>query len=162
MAKYTLETFKKHLGYDGNKINEKKAWKVLEQIGTDASNEIGETPLIIAAYLNRTNFVEKLIERTDNVDYEVQGSITPSALLSTCHQRRLESIQLLVEAGANLEQTDSFGLTPLAKIFTNTFSDPIPCAEYLVSKGAQITDTVLELGRDWNEERFNMFLEQNK
>lgn len=158
MAKNKLDTFKNHLGYDGKKFNAEKALSVLNEIGVNATNDIGETPLIIAAYLERVEILKMIIEQTQNIDQKVEGSITETALLEACGQRRLESIKLLVEAGANLEQKDRFSLTPLSKIFTNTFSDPIPSATYLVSKGAKITDEVIEMGMDWDKERFTEFL----
>ncbi len=158
MAKNKLDTFKNHLGYDGKKFNGEKALAILNEIGVNATNDIGETPLIIAAYLERVEILKTIIEQTQNIDYKVQGSITETAILEACGQRRLESIKLLVEAGANLEQEDRFGLTPLSKIFTNTFSDPIPSATYLVSKGAKITDRVIKMGMSWNKEKFTDFL----
>ena len=158
MAKNNLDIFKDYLGYDGKKINIKKALSILSEIGVDATNDIGETPLVIAAYLERVEILKIIIGQTQNIDYKVEGSITETALLEACDQRRLESIKLLVEAGANLEQEDRFGLTPLSKIFTNTFSDPIPSAIYLVSKGAKITDRVVKMGMSWNKEKFTDFL----
>lgn len=158
MAKNKLDTFKKYLGYDGKKFDEEKALAVLNEIGVNATNDIGETPLIIAAYLERVVILKKILNDVDNVDYKIQGKISESALLEACGQRRLESIKLLVEGGANLEQEDRFGLTPLAKIFTNTFSDPIPSATYLVSKGAKLTDRVLKMGMSWNKDKFTDFL----
>lgn len=158
MGKNKLDTFKNHLGYDGKKFNAEKALSVLNEIGVNATNDIGETPLIIAAYLERIEILKTIIEQTQNIDQKVQGSITETALLEACGQRRLASIKLLVEAGANLEQEDRFGLTPLSKIFTNTFSDPIPSATFLVSKGAKITDRVIKMGMSWNKERFTDFL----
>eukprot|EP00388_Colpodella_angusta_P006091 GDKJ01018310.1.p1 GENE.GDKJ01018310.1~~GDKJ01018310.1.p1 ORF type:complete len:324 (+),score=36.86 GDKJ01018310.1:2124-3095(+) len=158
MGKNKLDTFKNHLGYDGKKFNAEKALSVLNEIGVNATNDIGETPLIIAAYLERIEILKTIIEQTQNIDQKVEGSITETALLEACGQRRLESIKLLVEAEANLEQEDRFGLTPLSKIFTNTFSDPIPSATYLVSKGAKITDRVIKMGMSWNKEKFTDFL----
>ncbi|RZJ54060.1 MAG: ankyrin repeat domain-containing protein [Flavobacterium sp.] len=158
MARKTVDTFKNLLGYDGKKRNEEKALEVLKEIGINATNEIGETPLIVAAYLERTEILKKLINEVEDIDYKVLGSITDTALIEACGQRRLESIKLLVEAGANLEQEDRFGLTPLSKIFTNTFSDPIPSAIYLTSKGAEITDKVIKMGMSWNKEKFSQFL----
>lgn len=158
MAKNKLDTFKNHLGYDGKKFNAEKAVSILNEIGINATNDIGETPLIIAAYLERIEILKLIIEQTQNIDYKVEGSITETALLEACGQRRLESIKLLVEAGANLEQKDRFGMTPLSKIFTNTFSDPIPSAVFLVAKGAKITDRVIEMGMAWNKEKFSDFL----
>lgn len=158
MAKNKLDTFKNNLGYDGKKFNAEKALSILNEIGVNATNDIGETPLIIAAYLERIEILKTIIEQTQNIDQKVQGSITETALLEACGQRRLESIKLLVEAGANLEQEDRFGLTPLSKIFTNTFSDPTPSATYLVSKGAKITDRVIKMGMSWNKEKFTAFL----
>ncbi len=158
MAKNKLDKFKNHLGYDGKKINEEKAIIVLNEIGFNAINDLGETPLIIAAYLGRVEILKRIIDQTKDIDYKVPGSMTETALLEACEQRRLGSIKLLVEAGANLEQEDQFGLTPLSKIFTNAFSDPIPSATYLVSKGASITNKVLEMGMSWNKEKFTDFL----
>lgn len=159
MAKNTLTTFKNLLGYNGKKVNEEKALEVLNEIGVSAIDVTGDTPLIIAAYLERVNILKILIERVDDIDYRVPGAIVEeSALLRACDQRRLESIKLLVEAGANLEQTDRFNLTPLSKIFTNTFSDPLPAAKYLIGRGAEITEKVINMGMSWNRERFSEFL----
>lgn len=158
MAKNKLDTFKNHLGYNGKKYNEEKAISILNEIGVNATNEIGETPLIIAAYLDRIEVLKLIIEQDPMIDFRVQGSISETALLEACGQRRLESIKLLLEAGADIEQEGRFGLTPLATIFTNTFSDPIPCAAYLVSKGAKVTERVLQMGISWNAERFTEFL----
>jgi len=160
MAKLTLETFKKKLGYDGNKVDEKKALEILEEIGINATNMAGETPLIVAAMLGRAEVLKQIITQVDNVDFKPDDEYAETALLTACEQRRLECIKLLVEAGADLDQIDRFNMTPLAKIFTNTFSDPLPSAEYLVSVGAKITDRVIEIGRDWDKEKFNAFLEK--
>ena len=53
MSKNKLDIYKNYLGYDGKKINIEKAISILDEIGINATNEIGETPLIIAAYLER-------------------------------------------------------------------------------------------------------------
>jgi hypothetical protein len=158
MKKNKLDSFKNHLGYDGKKINEEKALVILNEIGLNATNDIGETPLVIAAYMERVEILKKIIDQTKEIDYKVQGKICESALLEASGQRRLESIILLVEAGANLEQEDRYGLTPLSKIFTNIFSDPIPSATYLVSKGSKITEKVIKMGMSWNKEKFTDFL----
>ncbi|NML41547.1 hypothetical protein HHL17_30465 [Chitinophaga sp. G-6-1-13] len=158
MSKKKLDTFKNHLGYDGKKINEEKAWAILEEIGVNVVSDTGETPLIIAAYLGRVETLKRIINEVEDVDFKMPGKIMESALLEACAQRRLESIRLLIEAGAELEQQDKYGLTPLAKIFTNVFSDPIPCAVYLVGQGAKITDRVIKVGSSWNAEKFNAFL----
>jgi hypothetical protein len=160
MARKTLEHFWNYLGYDGKKINEEKALEVLQEIGVNAKNNRGDTPLIVAATLGNVNVLRLLLTQIDNVDYKVEGTDGESALLNACDQRQLECIKLLVEAGASLEQKDMFGQTPLAKVFTNTFSDPIPSATFLISKGARITDKVIENGRDWDEDRFNEFMKQ--
>jgi hypothetical protein len=158
MAKNTVYTFKNLLGFDGKKRNDEKALQVLNEIGFNAMNDIGETPLIVASYLGRTAFVELILKHIADVDFKVEGSITDTALMLACPQRQLDCIKLLVEAGANLAQTDRYGNTPIAAVFTNVFSDPIPSAAYLYDKGAQITDRVIELGMAWNSERFAAFL----
>lgn len=159
MPKNKLDTFRNYLGYDGKKVNEEKALVVLQEIGVDAVNDSGETPLIIAAYLERTAVLQHLIGQVADIDFKVPGKRSGSALMEACGQRRLESIKLLIAAGAGLEQQDQYGLTPLAKVFTNVFSDPVPCAEYLVSCGAKITERVMKVGTSWNAEKFNAFLQ---
>jgi hypothetical protein len=154
MAKSTLETFKKLLGYGGKKPDEEKALAVLTEIGVNASNDLGETPLIIASYLGRADVLKKIIAQVADVDHYIPGSLSDSAMMEACGHRRLECMELLIDAGADLEQADRFGMTPLAKIFTNTFSDPVPSALYLVSKGAKITDKVIEMGLAWNRPKF--------
>lgn len=158
MAKYKLDTLKNTLGYGGKKYDEEKSILILNEIGVNSTNSIGETPLIIASYLGRTEIVKIILSQTKNVDFTVAGSITESALLSSCEQRSLETIKLLVEAGANLEQENKYKLTPLSKVFTNLFSDPIPCAAFLISKGAKITDRFIAMGMDWDKEKFTDFL----
>lgn len=157
MTQYTLEDFKYQLGYDGHPVDTQKALDMLKEIGTDATNEIGETPLIIAAYLGQSEVLKTLIPNYAHIDHT--NNFGDSALLAACDQRRLESIKLLIEAGAAIEQQDRFGYTPLAKIFTNTFSDPIPCATYLIQQGAKLTERVIDMGKAWDKERFEAFVE---
>jgi hypothetical protein len=97
MATPTVYTFRNHLGYDGKKRNEAKALKVLEKIGFDGHNDIGETPLIVAAYLENIELLKIIIDKVDNIDYKVPDTFTETALLMACQQRRLESIKLLVD-----------------------------------------------------------------
>lgn len=104
MVKNKIDTFKNHLGYDGKKFNSEKALALLNEIGVNSTNDIGETPLIIAAYLERIEILKYIIGQTQNIDFKVQGSITDTALLEACGQRRLESIKLLIEAGADIER----------------------------------------------------------
>ncbi|MFB6454081.1 ankyrin repeat domain-containing protein [Chitinophaga sp. Hz27] len=160
MQNNKLTKFKNFLGYDGKKYNKEKALEILNEIGVNATNEIGETPLIIAAYLGRIDILNFIISQVENVDYKVEGQTTESALLEACAQRRLECIKLLIEHGAALEQLDRYGHTPLSKVFTNTFSDPIPAAEYLITQGAKVTDKCIKSGISWNKDRFIEFLER--
>jgi len=158
MPKKLPYTFREALGYGGKKINEDKALKIVQRVGIDAINDLGETPLTISAYLGNIILLKIIIkefQRSDCNNAETFGI----ALLEACDQKQLESIQILVEKGANIEQIDRFGLAPLSKIFTNTFSDPIPSAKYLISKGAKITGRVIKMGMDWDSEKFVAFLD---
>mgnify|MGYP001126987928 CR=1 FL=1 len=156
MTQYTLEDFKYQLGYDGHLVDTQKALDILKEIGTDATNEIGETPLIIAASLGQSEVLKTLIPGYVNIDHT--NNFGDSALLVACNQRRLGCIKLLIEAGAAIEQKDRFGNAPLAKIFTNTFSDPLPSATYLIQQGAKLTERVMHMGTTWDKERFEAFI----
>lgn len=134
MSKKLPYTFQEALGYGGKKIDEEKAFKIVQRVGIDAVNDLDETPLMISAYLGNINLLKIIIEEFKSLNCN-NAETFGVALLSACSHRQLECIQILIETGANIEQIDRFGLTPLSKIFTNTFSDPIPSAKYLISKG---------------------------
>jgi len=158
MSKKLPYSFQEALGYGGRKINEEKAIKILQRVGIDAISDLEETPLMISAYLGNINLLKIIIKEFKSLNRN-NAETFGVALLSASSHRQLECIQILVEEGANIEQIDRFGLTPLSKIFTNTFSDPIPSAKYLISKGAKITDRVLKMGMDWDSEKFVTFLD---
>ena len=158
MSKKLPYTFQEALGYGGKKIDEEKAFKIVQRVGIDAVNDLDETPLMISAYLGNINLLKIIIEEFKSLNCN-NAETFGVALLSACSHRQLECIQILIETGANIEQIDRFGLTPLSKIFTNTFSDPIPSAKYLISKGAKITDRVIKMGMDWDSEKFITFLD---
>ncbi|PIF45511.1 hypothetical protein CLU96_2520 [Chryseobacterium sp. 52] len=100
-----------------------------------------------------------LYELSAYINYNPKGSSSNRALFNLKIQKQsLGNTNWVPVSGAYLEQEDRFELTPLSKIFINTFSDPIPSATYLVSKRAKITDTVIKMGMSWNKEKFINFL----
>jgi uncharacterized protein len=63
----------------------------------------------------------------------IPGGMTP--LLYAARDGRLESVRILVDAGADLERTDANGITPLLSAITNNH---VPVAHYLIARGADI------------------------
>jgi hypothetical protein len=151
-------TFQEALGYNGRKVDEKKALQILERVGIDAISDLDETPLEVAASLCNITILKNIIERYKQTEANI-AQILGEALVKSSDQRKLDCIKILVEEGADLEQTDRFNLTPLARVFTNTFSDPIPSATFLIGQGAKITEDFIEMGMNWNSEKFITFLE---
>jgi len=158
MRKRLPYTFQENLGYGGKKINEDKALRILQRVGINAISDLEETPLMISAYLGNTNLLKKVIEEFKKIKPN-NAEIFGIALLSACSHRQLECIQILVEEGANIEHLNKYNNTPLSNIFINTFSDPIPSAKYLISKGSEITERVLKMGMSWDSEKFTELLD---
>jgi ankyrin repeat protein len=65
--------------------------------------------------------------------YLTPGGLTP--LLYAARDGRLESAEILIKAGATLEQTDANGITPLLMAVANNHID---VARFLIDKGAQV------------------------
>jgi uncharacterized protein len=63
----------------------------------------------------------------------IPGAMTP--LLYAARDGRLDSVRMLVEAGADLEQRDANDITPLIIAITNNH---VPVAHYLIEQGADV------------------------
>ena len=148
------------LGYDGLPVDEDRAIRLLQTIDIHATNRLGETPLSVAAMLGRTKTITWLLENGAEVDYVVSTSNCPTPLLCACDQKRLHAAEVLLDHGADIEAVDRFNHTPLATTFINCFSNPLPLAEMLISRGAILTERAKELGSAWDSEQFKRFLER--
>jgi hypothetical protein len=158
MAKTSRNTlpweYRDALGYDGLPIEEELAKSIILEVGVEAHNKLGDTPLSTAAMLGRVEMVEWLLQRGAAVDLVAPSGRGRTPLIWACEQKRLVVVKVLVNAGANLEAVDDCGNTPLANAFINCFIDPFPIAEFLISRGATITPRVFDLGSERDKSRF--------
>jgi len=152
-------TFQEALGYGGHKVDIEKALKIVERVGVNVISDLGKTPLMVASELGNETLVKYILKEAPDVDYKSVDAHDITALLVACSNRRLNCITLLLDAGADIEQTHPYH-TALSIVFINTFSDPLPSAKYLISKGAKITDTFIEMGMSWDSDKFVSFLEE--
>jgi ankyrin repeat protein len=120
----------------------------------DAFNDVGDTPLTVAAELGRVSMVQWLLDQGADVEDVAPNSRFKPALCAAAYGKRPEVAALLIAAGAKLEVQDCFGNTPLANAFINCFTDPRPLAALLLSRGAEVTDRVRELGEEWDAAAF--------
>ena len=65
--------------------------------------------------------------------YLIPGAMTP--LLYAARDGRLESARLLLDAGADIEQTDANAITPLIAAIANNHPD---VARFLIERGANV------------------------
>jgi ankyrin repeat protein len=75
-------------------------------------NDYGNSPLILAAFYGRDDIVQELLNHGALIDaMSPQGTWT--ALMAACHQNRLSTVRLLLDAGADLNIINNDGYTPL-------------------------------------------------
>lgn len=68
----------------------------------NAFNDYGNSPLILAAFYGRDDIVQELLNHGALIDaMSPQGTWT--ALMAACHQNRLSTVRLLLDAGADPE-----------------------------------------------------------
>ena len=151
-------TYFDSLGWGGKRVDEDKARAIVRRVGLEATSELGETPLTVAAELGRVEMVRWLLDAGADVeDVAPQKHFRP-ALCAAAYGKRPEVAAMLINAGANLEACDSHSNTPLANAFVNCFCDPQPLASLLIANGAVVTERVRKLGERWNAASFKTFL----
>jgi ankyrin repeat protein len=95
----------------------------------------GDTPLIYAADMGRTNIVRLLLEKGANIEGRNQYH-NLTALIQAAWSGRVEVVKLLLDKGANIEARDEFGRTPLLSAAENGKTE---AAALLIERGADIT-----------------------
>jgi len=113
--------------------------KVKELISKDhslinAKNDKGQTPLHIASYYGYKDVMQYLLTNSADVDVKDKDGRTSLHLLVE-RDNTPDVAEILIEKGANINATDSLGLTPL--ILAMESYDEI-LARYLISKGAEV------------------------
>ncbi|EAY20041.1 hypothetical protein TVAG_365490 [Trichomonas vaginalis G3] len=95
----------------------------------DEPTSEGYTPLLLAAMNGNTNCVTFLSKITRNINYFYDQN---SAMNYAAKWRDVKMMESLLAAGANINNPDKNGLTPLNEVS----SDSIICAQFLLSKNA--------------------------
>lgn len=148
------------LGFDGQPVDEDAAMSIIDSVGVEASTPLGHTPLSGAAIHGNLNTTHWLLNLGADVDYVVPGFAGMTPLLHACQNLRVHVAEVLLDHGANIEAIGEGNLTPLAITFTNVFTDPIPLARLLLSRGAVVTEWVREMGGNWDRTQFEKLLSE--
>jgi ankyrin repeat protein len=95
-------------------------------------NQDGTPAILLAAEAGETEAVKAFIAHKATLDHPSKAQ-NLTAMAAASHAGHLEVVRMLVEAGANMEAVDNFGMTPLAHATVLGKADVV---EYLLSKGA--------------------------
>jgi ankyrin repeat protein len=77
----------------------------------EARNDVGDTPLSMAASYGHLEIAKILIEKGANVDVRNNGRWTP--LIIAAQEGHLEIVKLLIEKGADINAENAYTETPL-------------------------------------------------
>ncbi len=92
----------------------------------------GRTPFIFAASLDYSSiFLNLLLAYGGNVNTKIKGGEIGSTPLEAAAGHRLESVKILVNAGANVNYADEDG----SALLTACFSNDLEVVYYLISEG---------------------------
>lgn len=134
--------------------------RVIELIEAGANinipNARGFTPLMVAAITGNGNIVAILVDE-DNIEIDTTTSNGMSAItLAAAHRTRINALEELIRAGANLNTADNEGYTPLTMAVTQKNGRAI---SRLLNAGADFTiknvdgHTALEIAEDIMEDQ---------
>ncbi len=103
----------------------------------DTRDEKGNTLLMIASYSGNTQLVRQLLDLGANVHLENTSGWT--ALFMACHNPELDRgfpdvVEMLIEAGADIEKTIGYGIRPL--MLAAGYGES-PVVEVLLEAGAE-------------------------
>lgn len=99
----------------------------------EATDWWSRTPLLLAAQLDDTAKIEALIDHGAN--FHAVGRCAKPLLFYPIEVHRTEVLCWLIERGADIEQTDEFGHTPL---MTAAEHDHVPSINVLLAAGAKV------------------------
>jgi len=123
--------------------DDKIVQKLVEQCGIDVPNGDACTPLIWAAFFNRTELLRWLLDRNANVNHQDR---TGYCALHFVSQEKHENIaKVLLDAGASTELRDIHGNTPLWTAIFNARGD-FRVVQLLIDHGASL-DNMNNVGK---------------
>ncbi len=146
------------LGYDEHDVDLARAREIVSIVGVHACNDLGDTPLSVAASLGRLDIVEWLLDADADVNYVPDAGYGDTVLHKAADQNRPQVAARLLDVGADVAARNDNDLTPLAMAFANAFDDPRPVAQVLLDHGAPLTDTARHNGHIWDPVAFREFL----
>lgn len=107
---------------------------------TETPGDAGKKPLFIAAEKGLIGMMELLLTNGASVESRTDLS-QPTALMRACEEGHEAAVQVLVEAGANIEASNGDGFTPL---FIAVASANEGLVEYLLQHGADKTNRLAD------------------
>lgn len=102
---------------------------------SDQSKQQAQTDFIWSVKNGQADDVKRFIKEGINVNESVSGRPPMHHAADGGH---VDILELLVESGANVDEKDKHGMTPLLSAIFEGHKD---CVEYLLSKGASKTGT---------------------
>lgn len=117
-------------------VYNREGMQLLIDAGGDINitNKNGRTALMLSALSADLKNLSLLIENKADLDFVSQEG---TALILAVQNNKIDSVRMLIEAGANLEVVDNeSGLTALSNAFV--YGDRVEIAEALVKAGANI------------------------
>ncbi|XP_029202791.2 serine/threonine-protein phosphatase 6 regulatory ankyrin repeat subunit C-like isoform X2 [Acropora millepora] len=118
--------------YMSNPFEEKKIFKQLLALGAEATfaDNLGETPLMKACFLNNVNYALALIDHGALINsQDIFGRST------VYRARSAETVSFLLERGVDLQTVDKFGRSVLCQ---NLLVSDLDCVEFLIHKGGNV------------------------
>lgn len=118
--------------YMSNPFEEEKMFKKLLSLGADVmiGDNIGQTPLMMACFLNNPDYAAALIDHGANVNsQDIFGQST------VYMARSIETVSLLLQHGGDLQTVDRFGRSCLCQ---NLLVSDLDCVEYLIHNGGNV------------------------
>jgi ankyrin repeat protein len=123
------------VSFDVKDRNNIKVIHLLSEVGIDSCDSHLRTSLIWATYYNNLDLLIWLIENGADINH--QDTIGYTALHFAGQEKNIETAQLLLDKGANLELADIHGNTPIWTAIFNSKGDYSLVKMYL-SNGANL------------------------
>jgi ankyrin repeat protein len=129
-----------HVAVQGECDMETLTYLIDKGADVNAKNRTDETPIYTAINFKHWDAVKLFLERGADLKAEHKHTkLTPLAYALAQRNTEMEVIKLLVEKGADVNATDTQGLTPLTSILTKSNNKQVlETAKYLMEHGADI------------------------
>ena len=112
-----------------------KGFKKLLELGADPNVIYGDGGTVMhwAVQMNDNRFLEAALEHGGNPNLVAKGSMFEDTPIFQALSQGIEKVEILLEAGANIDAQNNFGTTPVMTAFGRTDFDVV---YYLLERGA--------------------------